>query len=190
MDAVPEPTPVTSPVADTVATAPSLVRQVIGRSFSVSWEASKAVATSRTVSPVKSVATAGSTDTDATGEGGVVVEWQATNAARTMVPRSCFMVPSLVSNATAGLPRPARVSIHGTHPGRELQLSTPIRLDPRDPRAAREDLREHDGRTVRRPSRLGPVLPAGQQPHRIGPIRVHHDDAVRQIVHGESRAVG
>src|SRR5689334_794996 len=99
MDAEPEPTPVTRPVAETVATAASLVCQEMWRSLSVSRDASMAVATRRRVSLGKSVAAAGSTDTDATGDGGVVVELQATNAARTMVPRSCFMVSSLLSNA-------------------------------------------------------------------------------------------
>jgi hypothetical protein len=61
-----------------------------------------AVATKRSVSPGKSVAAAGSTDTDATGDGGVVVELQATHAARTMVARRCFMVSSLLSNGPRG----------------------------------------------------------------------------------------
>src|SRR5690242_17138448 len=102
MDAEPEPTPVTRPVAETVATAASLVRQEMGRSLSVSRDASMAVATRRRVSPGKSVAAAGSTDTDATGDGGVVVELQATHAARTMVARRCFMVSSLLSNGPRG----------------------------------------------------------------------------------------
>ena len=67
--AVPGATAVTTPLADTVATAGLLEVQTTGRSVSVAPEASFTVAESVVVVPAISDTVAGATFTDATGTG-------------------------------------------------------------------------------------------------------------------------
>ena len=105
-DAEPPPTPVTSPLASTVATAGWSLAQVIARRSMIWPCASRSVADSDTVIRTSNAAAPGVTVTDATGRGGVTV-MEAVPLAASLVAVIVVLpglTPVTVANASPRLP--------------------------------------------------------------------------------------
>ena len=99
--AISDATPVTSPVAETVATVGLLLVQVTTRSASTRPRESRTVATSRIVSPTARVAAVGAMVTDATGGGGAIesVPQAATRTTPALSARRMFIGRNLEARA-------------------------------------------------------------------------------------------